>query len=591
MAREGDLLTYKRKRKTIDPSTVVPPNTVDTANEGVSKPVPPTEFAQATLGAQDEPAQAVNSPQGLKFETKFSQAALGAQPLLPNVSPNSDVNIHIVGGYSEGEGATSNEDEKLPIRVYHHQSTWDLTKEPKVVQYFLKFKGLDRIGAISYNSYNIMLIYAFVECWQPETNSFHFKWGEMTPTLDDVKQLVGLPADGDATVIGGTWGFPVILEVFQSNLLQNLNAFKSLKAGGTGNSLSLKKQEEHYAYKLEKVLSDDTAAAAKKKELTTRSIARAYMLYVLGSFLFPMKKGTDFSVPYLDLFAKAKVAKKWSWGSAILAHMYYYLGVTSRDDGMQFACCTTLLKSWIFAHFPKLAEILKEMDSDIVWDPYRDKRDSAHTIKEVTFFYGALASRNHVQPYYPNSVVRQFNREQGIPAKRLLTEVSNLWTHKRAEEINPKYEWVDCFSAQKWKEFILKKVDRGQRVRERPLVCTEGYLEWFASVSWTTICPIAVDLAVDDDVGIHQRKEANVNENGDTPVYQYEDYHEHASLSLNAHDPILTRDGSGGFDQQITTLNDQLQKLKEDKEKESEANINLREALKEKISYTYLHPA
>ncbi|KAF6134901.1 hypothetical protein GIB67_002302 [Kingdonia uniflora] len=187
----------------------------------------------------------------------------------------------------------------------------------------------------------------------------------MTPTLDDVEQLVRLPADGNATVIGGTWGFPAILEVFENNLLHNLNAFKSLKAGGARNSLPLKKLKEHYAYKLEKVLSDGTAAVAKKKKgLTTRFVARAYMLYVLGFFLFPTKKGTDVSARYLYLFAKGKVANKWSWGLAVLAHMYYNMGAVSRDDGKQFTCCTTLLESWIFAHFPKLAGIPKEIDSD-----------------------------------------------------------------------------------------------------------------------------------------------------------------------------------------------------------------------------------
>ncbi|KAF6162677.1 hypothetical protein GIB67_013291 [Kingdonia uniflora] len=98
------------------------------------------------------------------------------------------------------------------------------------------------------------------------------------------------------------------------------------------------------------------------------------------------------------------------------------------------------------------------------------------------------------------------------------------------------------------------------------------------------ICPITVDLAADDSE-IHQRKPASVNEHGDTPVYQSEDiaeqydasHHEHSSLSPNIN---LNN-------QQITTLNDQLQKLKEDKE-ESEANINLREALKEKTSECYL---
>ncbi|KAF6160649.1 hypothetical protein GIB67_019589 [Kingdonia uniflora] len=39
----------------------------------------------------------------------------------------------------------------------------------------------------------------------------------------------------------------------------------------------------------------------------------------------------------------------------------------------------------------------------------------------------------------------------------------------------------------------------------------------------TTICPITVDLAADDDVGIHQRKEASVIEYGNIPVHQSED--------------------------------------------------------------------
>ncbi|KAF6172612.1 hypothetical protein GIB67_036562, partial [Kingdonia uniflora] len=80
-----------------------------------------------------------------------------------------------------------------------------------------------------------------------------------------------------------------------------------------------------------------------------------------------------------------------------------------------------------------------------------------------------------------------------------------------------------------------------RRVREGPLVYTEGYLEWFASVSWTRICPIVVDLAADDDAGVHQRKEATVNEHGDTPVHHSHDvadqydasHHEHSSRSPN----------------------------------------------------------
>ncbi|KAF6148671.1 hypothetical protein GIB67_042630 [Kingdonia uniflora] len=300
LAREGDLVTYKRKRKTIDRNTVVLLNTVDSANEGISEGV----------NISTESTEGVNIPQGSEFEIESAQAGLGAQPPLPNVYLDFDENIPIFGGYSESEGATRNDD-------------------------------------------------------------------------------VG-PSDKSLL-----WSFRF-----------------------------------HRA----------------------RSIA-------LG-------QGTDVSARYLVLFSKDKVAKKWSWGSTVLAHMYYNLGATSRDDARQFPCCTTLLESWIFAHFPKLGGIPKDMDFDA-------------------------------------------------------------------------YEHCTC-----WK------------------------------------CDVSVTDRYRDDSRIHQRKPASVNEHGDTPVHQSEDiaeqydasHHEHSSLSPNIN---LN-------DQQITTLNDQLQKLREDKEKESEANRNLREALKEK---------
>ena len=40
------------------------------------------------------------------------------------------------------------------------------------------------------------LVSAFVEHWHPETNSFHFYFGEMTMTLHDVYFILGLPIQG-----------------------------------------------------------------------------------------------------------------------------------------------------------------------------------------------------------------------------------------------------------------------------------------------------------------------------------------------------------------------------------------------------------
>ena len=41
------------------------------------------------------------------------------------------------------------------------------------------------------------LLTCLVDRWRPETHTFHFRWGEMAPTLQDVSMLLGLPLAGN----------------------------------------------------------------------------------------------------------------------------------------------------------------------------------------------------------------------------------------------------------------------------------------------------------------------------------------------------------------------------------------------------------
>ena len=45
------------------------------------------------------------------------------------------------------------------------------------------------------------LLTALVDRWRPETHTFHLPFGEMTPTLEDVSLLLGLPIAGDAAFL------------------------------------------------------------------------------------------------------------------------------------------------------------------------------------------------------------------------------------------------------------------------------------------------------------------------------------------------------------------------------------------------------
>ncbi|XP_021729343.1 protein MAIN-LIKE 1-like [Chenopodium quinoa] len=55
---------------------------------------------------------------------------------------------------------------------------------------------LSRLAHIMHHHIDWALISAFVKRWQPDTNTFHFPFGEMTIMLHDVQYILGLPVEG-----------------------------------------------------------------------------------------------------------------------------------------------------------------------------------------------------------------------------------------------------------------------------------------------------------------------------------------------------------------------------------------------------------
>ncbi|KAF6164958.1 hypothetical protein GIB67_005327 [Kingdonia uniflora] len=98
--------------------------------------------------------------------------------------------------------------------------------------------------------------------------------------------------------------------------------------------------------------------------MSALSVVHTYMLYVLGTFLLLVKKGSYVSSRVSLFHREGQSEHQVVWRSAVLAHLFHNLGAASRTDGMQFAAYITLLESWIFVHFPKLPDIPKEQHSD-----------------------------------------------------------------------------------------------------------------------------------------------------------------------------------------------------------------------------------
>jgi len=61
------------------------------------------------------------------------------------------------------------------------------------IQVMIELSGLSGLVGANYDILDKGLLFAFVDKWHVETNSFHLPIEEMTITLDDVSSLLHLP--------------------------------------------------------------------------------------------------------------------------------------------------------------------------------------------------------------------------------------------------------------------------------------------------------------------------------------------------------------------------------------------------------------
>ncbi|XP_021762182.1 protein MAIN-LIKE 1-like [Chenopodium quinoa] len=163
--------------------------------------------------------------------------------------------------------------------------------------------GLSHLPGIMFKRLDWPLISAFVERWQPDTNTFHMPFGEITIMLHDVYHILGFRVDG-------SMGSGVLTErIFGTTTLEAQRPFSV-----------------HYI---------------------------AYMWLALGGSLFLDKSGNRTYPSFLHkLVVEGLPINEYSWGSATLAYLYQQLGTASRKDADSIAgCLTPLLQAWIYENF------------------------------------------------------------------------------------------------------------------------------------------------------------------------------------------------------------------------------------------------
>ncbi|KAK1666373.1 hypothetical protein QYE76_054532 [Lolium multiflorum] len=190
------------------------------------------------------------------------------------------------------------------------------------------------------------LLTSLVDRWRPETHTFHFRWGEMAPTLQDVSFLLGLPLAGQPI---GPLAEPVLWD-------EEMPArFEGTRAGQTEFLCEDHGPKSDWLLNFE--VSQFTPPMSEAQ--ITRSL-EAYILWLLGKVMFTENHQTTINRRFIPIaleIAEAQTADdiiQRSWGSAVLAATYRGLcnacTLVSPKSGL--LGCPLFLQLWSWERFP-----------------------------------------------------------------------------------------------------------------------------------------------------------------------------------------------------------------------------------------------
>ncbi|XP_021731341.1 protein MAIN-LIKE 1-like [Chenopodium quinoa] len=329
--------------------------------------------------------------------------------------------------------------------------------------------GLSHLPGIMFRRFNWLLIYAFVERWQPDTNTFHMPFGKITIMLHNVYHILGLRVDGSMVSI--TPSTDVIWDAYQVTL--DMTAGEHYEKCGTKT-----------IWQGSGVLTERIMDSTLEEQRPYSVHYSAYMWLVLGGCLFLDKSGNRTHPSFLnELVVEELQISDYTWGLAALAYLYRQLGTASRKDADSIAGCLTLLQAWIYEYFPCFrpqqgtltrelsiphacawdvglgclnksmerllafrARLDKLTDNEVNWLPYGV--DPARRVP-ATLFIGCIQYWSIIEPYMPDRVVLQLEFVQEIPRTIIRPEKAKRPTNLKMYRVDFPTEmtsWLYQFS-------------------------------------------------------------------------------------------------------------------------------------------------
>ncbi|WVZ72227.1 LOW QUALITY PROTEIN: hypothetical protein U9M48_020723 [Paspalum notatum var. saurae] len=276
----------------------------------------------------------------------------------------------------------------------------------------------------------------------------------MTPTLQDVSYLLGLPIVGEAVgprVIGRTWMEDLEVRFAAFDRLDHLGA---LEAHPSTRGPSKKWLLQFQATNLHPDADDESVSRSFE----------AYLLWLFGFIMFKNGHGNTVNkilMPYAREIADADEDQvpTWSWGSAVLAATYrglcdacikdddrarpyelqYYGDLEDDRPTMGTLWVCPRERTWANEQarrtYPNfVAELDRLKADDVVWKPYSPQAVATRAPYGLSSWctsnFGLWLTKSclvydiYVEAHCPDRVMRQFGYQQPFPVPRALDRIS-----------------------------------------------------------------------------------------------------------------------------------------------------------------------
>ncbi|KAI8568324.1 hypothetical protein RHMOL_Rhmol02G0189600 [Rhododendron molle] len=170
----------------------------------------------------------------------------------------------------------------------------------------------------------MQLMTALTERWWDTTNTFHFRFGEMTVTPLDFAAITGLRVGGEPIPYDPSIDLDdMALEWFLGRVPRH--------SGGVAEYGQFKKYWDH----------------EPASDVEVAQIARAYLLYLFGPSLFPNRR-SRVHLSYLAGLVDLRQAGRYDWGGAALCTLYCFLGASSRGVGDTVGSYWRVVELWAY---------------------------------------------------------------------------------------------------------------------------------------------------------------------------------------------------------------------------------------------------